>query len=113
MDDETRAWLRRLFDDRDHPPADVVPARRLTPAERREHYLHLNGIAGTWAEVTIPGEVILDADGWPVGFEAPRTETVHRDAAVTVAELEVVGLTPEDVPNLTVWEPPRGPGQCA
>lgn len=99
-DDENRDFVRRLFAT-EAPPADVVPPTPLTPEERREHLLAMNANAG-WAEVTIPGQVIVDPDGVPTGVEPSRTETVHRGAAVTRSELERAGLTAQDVPNLTI-----------
>lgn len=106
MDDETRAWLRDLFAAAradDGPPADVVPHER-RPLDRAE-LLRLNDLSG-WAEVTLPGEIILDADGWPTGAGPTRTEVVHRSTAVTTADLEAAGLRPEDVPELVVINPP-------
>lgn len=113
MDDETREFLRRLFDSSDRPPEDVVPHERATPAEMREHYLRMNAIAGTWVEVTIPGDVILDPDGVPIGVGESRTElTYHGGAVVMRYQLEDVGLTPEDVPNLSILDHPRRSRPC-
>lgn len=109
MDDETREFLTHLFEAADSVPEDVVPPTQLTRDERREHLLLMNRIADTYAEITIPGEVILDIDGLPVGVEAARTETVMRGGAViSTRDLELAGLTAEDVPNLCVVAPFRG-----
>lgn len=111
-DDETRAWVRNLFArarDDQGPPPDVVPPER-RPMDRAE-LLRLNDQSG-WAEVTIPGEVILDADGIPTGVGPSRTETVHRSTTVTTDDLESAGLTPDDVPELVVVEPPRRSRPC-
>ena len=106
MDDETRDFLRHLFDKAEAVPSDVVPVTKATPAEMRAHYLHMNEIAGTWVEFTTPGEVILDPDGMPIGVGESRTELAyHGGVVVTRAELEATGLTPEDVPNVRIWEP--------
>lgn len=106
--DERRAFLRRLFDaPRQTVPADVVPQREPNRDERREHLLTLNANADTWAEMTVPGDVILDVDGMPIGVSAPRTEGVYRAASViTERDLERAGLTADAVPNLTVVPTP-------
>lgn len=103
--DDTRAFLRRLFTEAREVtiPADVVPYPELTRAERREHLLTLNECADTWTEVTLPGEVVLDVDGIPIGVSAPRTECVYRAGSViTERDLERAGLTADDVPKLTI-----------
>lgn len=109
MDDETRAFLRHLFDRSDDtPPQDVVPTGKATPAEMREHYLHMNEIAGTWVKITIPGEVLLDPDGMPIGVGPSRVENAyHGGAGVMRYQLEDVGLTPKDVPKLHIIDAPR------
>lgn len=108
MDDEMRDWLARLFETSDQPPDDVVPTTKATPDEMRQHYLRMNEIAGTWVEITIPGEVILDVDGMPIGVEPSRVENAyHGGAGVTRYQLEDVGLKPEDVPKLKVIDAPR------
>lgn len=101
-DDDAREFVRRLFAT-EAPPEDVVPPTPPTPEERRAHLLAANAAAG-WAEVTVPGQVIVDHDGVPIAVEPSRTERVHRGTAVTPAELERAGLVAEDVPNLTVIE---------
>ena len=107
MDDETREFLAHLFDRNDSVPEDIVPPTPMTREERREHLLFMNRIADTYAEITLPGEVILDVDGMPVGVGPARTEWVHRSACVTTADLERAGLTADDVPKLSVVAPYR------
>lgn len=107
--DEIREWWRRLLDTSDAPPPDVVPPAPASREEMRAHFLRINDAAGTWVPITTPGEVILDPDGFPIGVEPSRVENhYHGGAEVMLHQLEDVGLTPEDVPNLTVWDhPPR------
>lgn len=101
MDDETRAFLRGLFEDRDEIPRDVVPGSGPT----REDLLRQNEIAETWQEVTTPGEMTVDVDGLPTGFGPPTTEHVYVGSSViTRSQLKGAGLTEKDVPNLTVIE---------
>lgn len=101
--DETRALWDELTR-RSSVPADIVPGRGLT----RDDLLAQDAAAGTWAEVTIPGEVVLSPEtGLPIGFGEPTTETVYRGGSmVTHTQLAAAGLTPDDVPNLTVIDPP-------
>lgn len=109
MDDETREWLRLLFNSsNDAPPPDIVQQPRATPDEMREHYLRLNEVAGTWVPFTTEGKVILDVDGDPIGVEPTRVENAyHGGAAVTRRQIEDGGLTPKDVPRLVVVDAPR------
>lgn len=105
--EEFREHLRALFSEREQIPADVMPYREATTEERRRHLLTLNATVGTWAEVTIPGEVITNPDGVPIGMTPVRTEIVYRGGgAFTREHLARAGLTPEDVPNLIVLKSP-------
>lgn len=103
-DDEIgREFVRHLFDSTDSPPRDIVPGSGPT----REDYLRFNDMADTIVEVTMPGEVICDVDGTPNGMTPATTQNVYSaGAVVTTAELAKVGLTPTDVPNLRVLDPP-------
>lgn len=98
------AWLREALDRAEPAPPDVVPGAGPT----RESWLRMNDAVGTWTEVHTPGEVICDADGIPIGMTAGEVNTVYfGGATVTPAQLEAVGLTPDDVPNLNVVDPPK------
>lgn len=102
-DDDRRELARRLFDPSNSPPADVVPGSGLT----REVLLAQNAATGTWQKVRIPGEVILDVDGNPIGMEPSREESVcFGGTVVTRSQLEKLGLTPDDVPNVKVMDDP-------
>lgn len=84
---------------RGKPPTDVVP-----PAPRtREQILRMNDAVGTAVHVSEPGEILTDTDGMPIGVGPTTTSSatlgswpVYRD------QLDAAGLTPEDVPNLTI-----------
>lgn len=102
-DDEMREFVRNLFDSTDSPPRDIVPGSGPT----RDDYLRWNDMADTIVEVTVPGEVLLDADGIPNGMTPATTQTVYAaGVVVSTAELERCGLTHDDVPNLRVLDPP-------
>lgn len=72
----------------------------------RQDYLDANARSGF--DVPMP-ELIEDADGAPLGVIPSDAEWAYNTTAVTVAELERVGLTAADVPNLTILEIPKGP----
>ena len=81
------------------PPKDVVPPAPLT----REQLLRVNDAVGTAVHVSEPGEVLTDTDGVPIGVGPTVTSSatlgswpVYRD------QLDAAGLTPDDVPNLTI-----------
>lgn len=98
-DDEIRAFLRRLFADTDAPPVDVVPGTGPT----RDDYLRWNAAVGTTSAVTTYGDPIEDIDGVPAAVPEPTTTAVtFGGVGVTVAELERVGLTSDNVPKLTI-----------
>lgn len=101
------AELRAAFDAADAPPTDVVDRgawRGLTAEDIRA----LNDSAGTWAEVTTPGEIKEDVEGIPSGVGPSTTNTVYRGGAVvTRSQLYKVGLTEADVPNLIVMNDPK------
>lgn len=104
MDDETRDWVRSVFGKNPPPPRDIVPGSGLS----REDLLRQNANVGSVVDFHIPGEILEDSDGNPIGMTPSRTEkTIFGGASVTPAQLEAVGLTPDDVPNLDVVEPPR------
>lgn len=70
-----------------------------------EHYRQLNSMVDTAVTATLPGEILFDVDGIPTAVEPSLTTgaavfSVH----VTRDELTAAGLTPADVPNLTVTD---------
>jgi hypothetical protein len=106
--DDAREFVRNLFSTADSPPRDIVPGSGPT----REDYLRWNDMADTIVEVTVPGEVICDADGIPNGMTPATTQTVYAAAVVvSTVDLAKVGLTPGDVPKLRVLDPPETQAQ--
>lgn len=102
MDPETRDYLRSVFGS--PPPRDVVRGSGLT----REAVIHQNDMTGKTVQITIPGHVIEDADGNPIGMTPSETSTgTFGGTCMTLRELEAVGLTPEQVPNIRVIDEPR------
>lgn len=86
------------------PPEDIVPPdgpRGLT----REALIQQNNAVGTVGEYEIPGEVLLDPDGVPVGVGPSSVGRTYIGATfVTRAQLEALGLTEEEVPNVKIVE---------
>lgn len=80
-------------------PKDVVPS---TPPTR-EDVLRWNDTVGTVVNVSQPGDIPTDPDGIPLGV-GPTSTT--RDTIglipITRDQLAAVGLTEDDVPNLTI-----------
>lgn len=98
--EDTRAFVRHLFGG-PHPPRDIVPGEGLT----RDALLEQNAAAGTTRTVFIPGTVMEDVDGAPIGMTEGRYETVIVGASVvTEAQVTAAGLTSDDLPNLHITE---------
>lgn len=75
-------------------------------APSREALLRLN--AAVDAQVAYQGdpELLEDAEGRPLAFlPAPQVGAFIAGVIVTRGELDAAGLTPGDVPNLTVIDP--------
>lgn len=83
-------------------PRDVVPPT----ASTRDTLLRMNAMVGEIVTVLNPGEIVEDVDGFPIGMtENTVTRAPFAGAVVTPAHLASVGLTPQDVPNLTIINP--------
>ncbi|WP_226438617.1 hypothetical protein [Rhodococcus yananensis] len=100
MDDNTRTWLRDLFGD---PPRDDTRG----PGLDRETILRQNDMAGKVVHVTIPGQLVEDADGNPIGMTPNLTESSYFGVCMTLRNLAEAGLTPDDVPNIRIVDEPR------
>lgn len=83
------------------PPEDVVPRRGLDA----DTIQMLDAAQGQQIEITIPGNVLTDPDGVPIGVEAPTVATGSL-AGVTIAraDLAATGLTPQEVPNVRITD---------
>lgn len=94
MDDETREFLQQLIASSEDVPRDVVPPSGLTLADLRV----ASDAADTWAEITEPGELLLDVDGVPCGVGPTQTIEVYRAGmCITQAVADRLGLTPADL----------------
>ncbi|TDT30886.1 hypothetical protein [Naumannella halotolerans] len=81
-------------------PGDIVGH---TDGCTREHYMYLNNRVNTIGPITIAGQPVYGPDGEWLGMTPNRTEPCHYGTSfVTRAQLEKVGLTAADVPNLRV-----------
>ncbi|WP_137875249.1 hypothetical protein [Rhodococcus sp. Q] len=70
-DHDMREFVRSIFGSDDRTPRDVVPAQPITLDDiRRWSANYDKPVTGT-----ILGDVILDADGIPIGVEPSRTIT--------------------------------------
>lgn len=88
-----------MTEDEDQAPEDIVPPSGLT----REDVLRASAAAGTVVDYTIPGAVLLDADGIPNAVGRPKTgQTVFGGLTITEAQLEKLGLTREEVPGVHI-----------
>ncbi|WP_231447298.1 hypothetical protein [Brevibacterium zhoupengii] len=72
----------------------------------KKQLLELNNIAhGGMVTFTEEPEFLEDVNGMPLGIDVSETHTQKLDGiTVTAAEVRAAGLTPEDIPNLTVME---------
>lgn len=106
-DDDMNAWrteVREMFARAREVPRDVVPG----PGPTRDDLVRWNATVGQVVTGTIPGRLIEDVDGMPLGVEPSREITsIFGGASVTTAQLDAAGLTPDDVPNLDVIDPPN------
>lgn len=84
--------------DHNNAPRDAVPP----PPPSRDEILQWNALVATAATISEPGEVI-STDGVPIGV-GPTTTTRATIGALTVYQdqLDAVGLTADDVRNLTI-----------
>ncbi|BBZ63422.1 hypothetical protein [Mycolicibacterium monacense] len=99
QDDETRDWVRQVFSTAERTPQDVVP----TPGLTREALERQSAAAGKPCSGTIPGKVICDPDGIPIGVEEARTVTgIFGGTVITEAEAERLGIAPGELPGITI-----------
>ena len=95
-DDEMRRLVRELFHTDEPRPTTRAP-------RTADDYRRWNESCG-WK--TSPPELVEDVDGLPIGVTTSDTP-LHATVCVTVADLAEVGLTPDDVPNLTIIPSPK------
>ena len=90
----------RMTDNR-KAPRDVVAPTQPT----RKQILEWNAMVGTVLPVSQPGDFRVDADGAPLAVGPSSTAPELIGALPVYADqLDAAGLTPNDVPNLIVFE---------
>lgn len=87
-DEELRAWVRHVFGD--PAPRDVVPGDGLTV----QALDRMNAAVGKAGTGTVPGQVVCDPDGLPIGVGPSRTVTGEiGPAVVSSTDLDRLGLS--------------------
>lgn len=81
-------------------PPDIVPRNPVTAAAIRL----LDTAQHQPVTITIPGDVLTDPEGVPVGMTEPRTVTGLLAARVARADITRTGLTEEEVPNVRITD---------
>lgn len=100
MKDEDREAQGGIFGlSRGEIPRDVVPPSGLT----REALRRMNDATGKPCTGTIPGEVICDVDGRPIGV-GPSREVTSIFGGVVISKADAVRLnvTPDEFPNVRI-----------
>ncbi|KUI37595.1 hypothetical protein AU195_18275 [Mycobacterium sp. IS-1496] len=99
QDDQMREWAREVFGSAERPPQDIVP----TPGLTRKALERQSAATGKPCTGTIPGKVICDPDGIPIGVEESRTVTgIFGGTVITEAEAERLGIAPDELPGITI-----------
>lgn len=99
MDDDEREAMRALFATTAQPPRDVVPTAGLTREDlERQSANYMQPVEGT-----IPGEVITDPDGVPIGVIESRTvHAIFAGTAITTTEARRLGIAPGELPGVHI-----------
>jgi len=85
--------------DREEIPRDIVPGSGLT----REDLRRMNDATGKPCTGTIPGQVICDVDGVPIGVEPSReVASIFGGVVITRADAERLNVTPDEFPNVRI-----------
>ncbi|CQD20028.1 hypothetical protein BN970_04599 [Mycolicibacterium conceptionense] len=102
--DETREAVRRLFANTAQAPRDVVPSTGLTREDlERQSAAYVRSEQGQPSTGTIPGEILLDPDGMPVGVGPSRTVTASFGGTfITAAQAEQFGIAPDELPGIFI-----------
>lgn len=79
-------------------PPDVVPRQGVTADTIRA----LDSAQYQTVSITVPGDVLTDPDGLPVGMTEPRTVTGTLTARISGADIDRNGLTREEVPHVRI-----------
>lgn len=101
MTDDEREFVRRVFAP-DDAPTDVVD-REPGPGITLETLRAQDAAANTWRMVHMPGQVLLDLDGAPIGVEPGEDVPTHVSGPViTEADVARLGIDPADFPNTRI-----------
>lgn len=99
-----RDALRDLFAADEQTPRDVVPPTGLTRADLERQ----SAMYGKSVEGTVPGDVITDPDGNPIGVTESRTvSAIYGGTAISQAEADRLGITPGELPGIYIIANPR------
>lgn len=80
-------------------PKDIVPRTPITADDLRA----LNDLIGSEVDMAEPQGVVTDSAGIPTWALAPTVSTGQLTGATfTADEVRLAGLTPADIPNITV-----------
>ena len=94
--------VRRLF------YRATPPDRVRGPGLTREALLRMNDAVDQFVTVSTSGELLEDVDGRPLGVGPTRVENgIFGGVTVTRADLDRLGLTAEEVPNVRVIDAPN------
>lgn len=102
--DETREAVRRLFANADQTPRDVMPQPGLTrEVLEQQSAAYVRSEQGHSSTGTIPGELIEDPDGQPIGVGPSRTvATSFGGTFITQRQAEQFGIEPGDLPGIHI-----------
>ncbi|WP_137149465.1 hypothetical protein [Mycolicibacterium sp. CR10] len=96
---DDREAARQVFGNPSPIPADIVP----TPGLTREDLERQSAAAMKPCTGSIPGQVICDVDGNPIGVEETRYVTaVFAGTAITDVQAEQLGITAGELPGIHI-----------
>jgi hypothetical protein len=99
--DDERDFVRALFASAERPPADIVPTAGLT----REALERQSAAYGKPCTGTIPGEILTDPDGYPLGVAESRSVSgIFGGVGITATEAERLGIKPGELPGVFIIE---------
>ena len=98
---EFREYARALFANVECPPRDVVPPTGLTrEALERQSAAYLKPCIST-----IPGEVICDTDGYPIGVTESRSvSAIFAGTAISKVDADRLGIAAGELPGIHIIE---------
>lgn len=102
--EQTREAVRRLCANTGQAPRDVVASTGLTrEVLELQSAAYVRSEQGRPSTGTIPGEILLDPDGVPVGVGLSRTVTASFGGTfITAAQAEQFGIEARDLPGIHI-----------